>query len=187
MKNIKLSQRSLRLKAEDAGGELPRPLQTSVTEPALTVGQVGNSLSYSYWFIPTLMTAIAAGLAFATLTLDRIVEFNSTGSLSLLYAGEAQSARMLLSTIAGTAISVAATTFSIVIVALTLTSSQFGPRLLRNFMRDTGNKVVLGTFAARFLYCLLILQTIQGGKQNVFLPKSQPLWASYWRSLASAC
>ncbi|PSO85972.1 MAG: hypothetical protein BRC43_12585 [Cyanobacteria bacterium QS_3_48_167] len=70
-----------------------------------------------------------------------------------------------------------------VIVALTLTSSQFGPRLLRNFMRDTGNKVVLGTFAARFLYCLLILQTIQGGKQNVFLPKSQPLWASYWRSL----
>lgn len=77
------------------------------------------------------------------------------GSLGWVYTGGPNGARALLSTVAGSTISVAGTVFSIVIVAFTLTSSQFGPRQLINFMRDTGNKVVLGTFAATFLYCLL--------------------------------
>ena len=52
--------------------------------------------------------------------------------------------------------------FSITIAALTLASSQFGPRLLRNFMRDLGNQLVLGTFVATYLYCLLVLRTVRG-------------------------
>lgn len=43
------------------------------------------------------------------------------------------------------------------LVALSLASSQLGPRLLRNFMRDSSTQVVLGTFIATFLYCLLIV------------------------------
>ena len=39
--------------------------------------------------------------------------------------------------------------------------SQLGPRLLRNFMRDTANQVVLGTFVATFVYCLLILRSLR--------------------------
>ena len=45
-------------------------------------------------------------------------------------------------------IGLAGVVFSITIVALSLASNQFGPRLLRNFMRDTGNQIVLGTFVA---------------------------------------
>jgi uncharacterized membrane protein len=59
-------------------------------------------------------------------------------------------------------VSVAATAFSITIVALQLASSHFGPRLLRNFMKDTGNQVVLGTFIGTFIYCLLVLRTVYG-------------------------
>jgi uncharacterized membrane protein len=55
-------------------------------------------------------------------------------------------------------------------VALTMASAQFGPRLLRNFMRDTGNQVVLGTFVATFLYCVLVLRTIRSGDDAVFVP-----------------
>ena len=54
-------------------------------------------------------------------------------------------------------VSVVATAFSITIVAPQLASSNFGPRLLRNFMQDTDNQIVLGTFIATFIYCLLVL------------------------------
>lgn len=56
------------------------------------------------------------------------------------------------------------------LVALSLTSSQFGPRLLRSFMRDTTTQVVLGTFVATFLYCLLVLRTIRRVEESHFVP-----------------
>jgi uncharacterized membrane protein len=52
--------------------------------------------------------------------------------------------------------------FSVTVVALQLASSQFGPRLLRQFLRDRGNQVVLGSFSAIFTYCLLVLRTVRG-------------------------
>jgi len=75
----------------------------------------------------------------------------------LIYQGDVEGARTLLSTVAGSMITVAGVSFSITMVALSLASSQFGPRLLMNFMRDTGNQIVLGTFVSTFLYCLLTL------------------------------
>jgi uncharacterized membrane protein len=76
----------------------------------------------------------------------------------------------VLSTIAGSMMTIASITFSITIVALQLASSQFGPRLLRNFMRDRGNQVAIGTFIATFTYCLLVLRTINGSENDPFVP-----------------
>jgi uncharacterized membrane protein len=42
--------------------------------------------------------------------------------------------------------------------------------LLRNFIRDTGNQVVLGTFSATFVYCLLVLRTVRGNDSAQFVP-----------------
>jgi uncharacterized membrane protein len=67
-------------------------------------------------------------------------------------------------------IGVTGVAFSITIVTLTLASSQFGPRLLRNFMRDLGNQIVLGTFVATFVYCLLILRTVRDVNDVQFVP-----------------
>jgi len=91
--------------------------------------------------------------------------------LGWIYTGGPDGVRALLSAVTGSMITVAGTTFSITIVALQLASSQFGPRLLRNFMQDTGNQVVLGTFIATFLYCLLVLRTIRGDDYYVFVPQ----------------
>jgi len=46
------------------------------------------------------------------------------------------------------------------VVSLQLASSSFGPRLLRTFLRDRGNQLVLGTFLGTFLYCIVVLPTI---------------------------
>ena len=137
----------------------------------IKLGKLWDSLHSSYWFVPTLMAGLAIALAFAMLTLDQSGKSGPIEKLAWIYAGGPDGARTLLSTIAGSMITVAGTAFSITIVALTLASSQFGPRLLRNFMRDTGNQVVLGTFIATFIYCLLVLRTVRGDDYNVFVPQ----------------
>ena len=81
-----------------------------------------------------------------------------------LVSGSADAARQILTAIAAAVITVVGVVFSIVIVALTLTSTQFGPRMLRNFIRDRGTQVTLGTFVATFVYAVLALGAIgQGG------------------------
>jgi uncharacterized membrane protein len=67
-------------------------------------------------------------------------------------------------------ITIAGVVFSMTLVALSLATSQLGPRLLRNFLRDTTTQVVLGTFVATFLYCLLVLLTIRRAEEVAFVP-----------------
>lgn len=134
------------------------------------LSKLWDSLHSSYWFLPTLMASMAITLAFAMLTLDRAVQSGPFAELGWIYTGGPDGARTLLSAVAGSMITVAGTVFSITIVALQLASSQFGPRLLRNFMRDIGNQVVLGTFLATFVYCLLVLRTVRSGATE-FVPQ----------------
>ena len=123
-----------------------------------------NLVSYlraSYWFVPTLMILGAFLLSLLTLSLDERVDFASL-ELPLIYLSQPEGAKTMLGTVAGSMLSVASLTFSIVMVVLTMASSQFGPRLLGNFMRDRGNQLVLGSFLASFLYSLLVLRTVRG-------------------------
>lgn len=129
-----------------------------------------DTLRSSYWFLPGLMALAGIMLAFVMLALDQ-AETVKTGELSWIYTGGPEGARGLLSAVASSMVTVAATAFSITIVALQLAASNFGPRLLRNFMQDTGNQIVLGTFIATFLYCLLVLRTIHGEDYNLFVPQ----------------
>ena len=129
-----------------------------------------ESLRTSYWFVPTLMTAGSIGLSFVSVHCDEQVSIKWVRAVGWIWAGSPEGARQVLSTIAGSMITVAGVTFSITIVALTLASSQFGPRLLRSFVRDFGNQVVLGTFVSTFVYCLLVLRTVRGGEAAEFVP-----------------
>jgi len=55
-------------------------------------------------------------------------------------------------------------------VALTLASTQFGPRMLRNFVRDPGTQLSLGTFVASFCYAMIALVSVGGGPHGDFVP-----------------
>lgn len=127
-------------------------------------------LRSSLWFLPAAMTAGSIVLVFAANWIDRNHSDFIRDWIPILYTGGPEGARQILSTVAGSMITVAGVTFSITIVALTLASSQFGPRLLRNFMRDRANQLVLGTFIATFLYCLLVLPTVRGTEESAFVP-----------------
>ena len=125
----------------------------------------------SYWFYPGLLLLAGAGAAFGFTALDeRLGDTAGAGPLGGIYSGGADGARAVLSAIATAVLGVAGTTFSITVAILSLTTSQFGPRLLRNFLRDTPNQVVLGTFIATFLYCLLVLRTVRSIDESSFVP-----------------
>jgi uncharacterized membrane protein len=124
----------------------------------------------SYWFIPSVMALLAVGLSVLLVGIDRQLGAEWIRQIPWLYVNEAEGARAMLSTIAGSVISVAGVTFSITIAALSLASSQYGPRLVTGFMRDRGNQFVLGTYTATFIYCLLVLRTIRGTRGVDFVP-----------------
>ena len=124
----------------------------------------------TYWAVPSAMAVAAVGLSVGMIQLDEAATGSLLDRLSWVYTGGPEGARAVLSTIAASMITVAGVTFSITIVALTLASQQFGPRLLRNFLRDLGNQVVLGTFVSTFIYCLLVLRTVRGSDDDEFVP-----------------
>jgi uncharacterized membrane protein len=124
----------------------------------------------SLWFVPGVMVALAVALAFAGVALDEALGERPRGVPGWMYSGGAEGAGSLLATIAGSMATIAGVVFSLTLVTLSLTSSQFGSRLLRNFMRDLPTQVVLGTFVATFLYCLLVLRTVRRVDEGTFVP-----------------
>jgi uncharacterized membrane protein len=131
---------------------------------------IWRSLIASFWFVPGLMSAGAAVLSFLLIAADEAWQVTKADALWFVWTGGAEGARKVLSTIAASMIGIAGVTFSILVVALAQASSQFGPRVLRSFMRDTGNQIALGTFIATFLYCVLVLRTVRGANGGEFVP-----------------
>ncbi len=123
--------------------------------------QITSRLNASYWFLPALLTIAAILLSLATYWLDRSLGDHWIADMGWLHASKPDGARALLSTIAGSMISVAGTVFAITIAAVVYASGNYGPRLLTNFMTDRGNQLSLGVFIATFVYCLLVLRTIR--------------------------
>jgi uncharacterized membrane protein len=65
-------------------------------------------------------------------------------------------------TIEGTILGIIGVVFSIMMVPLTIAASQFGPRLIRNFLRDIGTQITLGIFTSTFIFCMLVLLQLRG-------------------------
>lgn len=128
-------------------------------------------LTGTLWFIPTLLTLGGALLGLLLVSFDYYFD-TRIDSFSKFWEVQPSGARDMLAVVAGSMMTVAGTVFSITIVALTLASTQFSPRILRNFMRDSGNQVVLGVFVGIFAYCIVVLRTIrEGGSDSAnFVP-----------------
>lgn len=131
---------------------------------------IREAVRASLWFLPGLTALGALVLSYATVHLDHQLGSGWLDRFGLAWAGGADGAREILSTIAGSTITIAGVVFSITIVALTLASNQFGPRLLRNFTKEPANQWVLGAFIGTFLYSLLILPAVRSVGDQVFVP-----------------
>jgi len=130
---------------------------------------IGN-LRASFWFIPSLIVAASISLALGLIEVDASAGHDWLARWPRLFGSGAAGARGMLSTIAGSMMTVVGMTFSMTLVTLALASSQYTSRILRNFMSDRATQIVLGTFAGIFTYCLIVLRTVRGGDDSEFIP-----------------
>ena len=139
--------------------------------------QFWTEIRSGFWLIPSILVIASILLAIGMIELDQMMDPGLREKYPRLFAADAEGSRTMLSAIAGSMITVAGVVFSITIVALTLASTQYTSRILRTFMRDIANQVVLGVFVGVFCYCLVVLRTLSGGNKDQFTPSSAVLIA----------
>ena len=119
-----------------------------------------EALKTTFWVMPTVLVLVAGLLFVVTFEIDWAAYHHHLHLPFWIESGSADAARQVLIAIAAAVITVVGVVFSITILALTLASQQFGPRMMRNFVRDVGNQVTLATFVATFVYSVLALVSI---------------------------
>ncbi|HKD76493.1 MAG TPA: DUF2254 domain-containing protein [Ktedonobacterales bacterium] len=82
---------------------------------------------------------------------------------------DTQVAQVILSAIATSIMTVVSIVFSILLMTLTLASTQFSPRIQISFVRDRSTQSTLGVFLGTFTYCMATLPAARS-QPSVFVP-----------------
>ena len=132
--------------------------------------QLWSDLRSSFWFLPSMIVVFSIAIAVVLIEADSIGSHRWLARWPRLFGAGAEGARGMMSTIAGSMMTVVGVTFSMILVVLALASSQYTSRILRNFIRSRVIQVVLGIFAGIFTYCLIVLRSIRDGNEGSFVP-----------------
>lgn len=128
---------------------------------------IREAVSTKLWPIPlgTIVLAVAAGILLPLL--DAAIDEQLPDAVRLaLFNGGPDSARAVLSTIAGSLITATSLTFTLTVVVLQLASSQATPRLLRLFASDRTVHATLAVFLGTFTFSLMVLRTVQNSTDS---------------------
>lgn len=136
----------------------------------LKLRQFVINLRSSFWFVPSLTLLGSIILAVTLIEADTAGSDRWLAQWPRLFGVGAEGSRQMLSTLAGSMISVLGVTFSMTLVALTLASSQYTSRILRIFMSSKVTQFTLGIFSGTFAYCLIVLRTIRSSGNAEFIP-----------------
>jgi uncharacterized membrane protein len=128
--------------------------------PLVSRSRAADVLRSTVWLVPAVCVVGSVAVAVALIVID--ADLRPSGG-ALLFPGPPAGARSFLSAIVQAMISFTAVVFSITIVVLQLSSSQFSPRVLRHFMRDRVIQSSLGVFVATFTYAMVVLRAVKGG------------------------
>ncbi len=128
-----------------------------------------EELRTTFWVVPSILVVVSVLLFLVTFQIDVAAYHGHLALPVWIRTGSADAERQVLIAIAAAVITVIGVVFSITILALTLASQQFGPRMMRNFVRDIGNQVTLGIFVGTFVFSVLSLVTINS-VSDTFVP-----------------
>jgi len=133
-------------------------------------GWRSEALRTTFWLVPCVLVVVAVCLFAVTFAIDLAAYHHHLTLPFWVRTGSADAGRQILIAIAAAVITVIGVVFSITILALTLASQQFGPRMMRTFMRDLGNQVTLGIFVGTFVYSVVTLGFITSTPAANFVP-----------------
>jgi uncharacterized membrane protein len=109
------------------------------------------------WVLPAISIAVAIALG---ALLSQVQVGIHSPLRRLLFAGTVNDAGTLLIGITGAIITVIALVLGLTLVALQLSSTQYSPRVLRNFLRDRPNQLFLSVIVATLAYSAAGLYTV---------------------------
>jgi uncharacterized membrane protein len=112
------------------------------------------------FLIRPLVIAVVLGAGGAVLSwLEEAAPLISTWIPSVLFPSRQDPgvAQVILSSIATSIMTVVSIVFAILLMTLTLASTQFSPRILISFVRDRTTQWTLGVFLGTFSYCMAAL------------------------------
>ena len=127
----------------------------------LSLSSFAERLRASLFFIPMIAVVSAVLLGLGGLALDEYVNERATGRLPFGLTSTVESARALLSTIAGATIAFAGIAFSVSLLIIQLASSQYSPRVVHTMFRDPFNKRVMALVVGTFTYCVIVLRSVR--------------------------
>lgn len=132
---------------------------------------VFDNFRESFWFAPAMISVLSAVGAFGVLRLDGAID--QADMASNWFVRDASAARQILTSVAGTVITLAGIVFSITLVAISMASSQFGSRLLRCFMVDSFSDQLVGLLLGTSLFCYIVLNRVFSGDsvESAFVPQ----------------
>ena len=135
---------------------------------SIRMRDLGDRVRATYWFLPTLMTVLAAVFALVLFWIDQAIPSNLLQNNWFIFRAEnIAEARSMLTTIASVSLSVVGVVFSIILVPLSITATQYGSIVLRSFLRDRGTQWVLGAYTSTTFYCLFLLLALRtAGSQS---------------------
>src|SRR6516162_36307 len=122
------------------------------------------------WVLPAV--SMVAALVLGAL-LSRVHVGVDAPLHGLLFQGSEDDARNLLLGIVGAVITIIALVLGLTLVALQLSSTQYSPRVLRNFLRDRPNQVFLSVIVATFAYSAGGLYTVVASPSGPATPYPQ--------------
>jgi uncharacterized membrane protein len=111
----------------------------------------------SLWFVPVLCVLAGVLLSFATIALDRYFDYEALPH-ALVVGPDA--AVVILTTIAGSMVSLAALVLTITMVVVQLAMGQFSPRIVQRILRDKPSQLAIGLFVATFVHSILAVREV---------------------------
>ncbi len=138
--------------------------------------QLTHDLGSGLLFRPALITASLAIVGLVLIELEAENWLPRWQAGGWFFRNDPGSAQAVLGAIAGSMMSVVSIVYSVLVVALSLASVQFSPRILGGFLRDRVSQRTLGVFIGTFTYCLLVMRSTS----------SDPPWVATW-AVAGGC
>jgi len=121
------------------------------------------------YYIPVLYSIYALLLAILVAYLDRSYQPLLINYLPNIFFTSFEITKTILSTIAGSLLSIVTISFSIIMLVLTTYSTQFSPRTLQDFLKSKMTLKVLGIFIGGFIYSIITLTFLINDGKTLFL------------------
>ncbi|MCE9574387.1 MAG: DUF2254 domain-containing protein [Deltaproteobacteria bacterium] len=138
--------------------------------------QLAHDLTGGMLLVPAAMTVALAAVGLALIELEAHEALPRWAGGGWFFRNDPGSALAVLGAIAGSMMAVVSIVYSVLLVALSLASVQFSPRILGGFVRDPVSQRTLGVFLGTFVYCLLVMRATT----------TDPAWVPTW-AVAVGC